>query len=98
MRRRIVLLVGLLVVGLLGVSVALAQSGGTFTLAWFTADGGGGASTGGAYAVSGALGQPDAGAMGGGGFTLAGGFWQGVGDGAPVPPGAIYLPVVLRSQ
>lgn len=39
-------------------------------------DGGGGTSTGGVYAVSGTLGQPDAGAtMRGGAYNLKGGFW-----------------------
>lgn len=42
---------------------------------WFTIDGGGGTSTGGVYAISGTIGQPDAGAMSGGNYTLEGGFW-----------------------
>jgi hypothetical protein len=42
---------------------------------WSTLDGGGGASTGGVYAVAGTIGQPDAGTMTGGNFALAGGFW-----------------------
>ena len=38
--------------------------------------GGGGASTGGAFALTGTIGQPDAGAtLGGGAFSLSGGFW-----------------------
>jgi hypothetical protein len=41
-----------------------------------TIDGGGGASTGGVYAVTGTIGQPEAGGpMTGGNFTLTGGFW-----------------------
>jgi hypothetical protein len=51
----------------------LAQS---YDADWSTIDGGGGTSTGGAYSVTGTLGQPDAGpAMAGGTFTLTGGFW-----------------------
>lgn len=51
----------------------LAQS---YSIAWHTIDGGGGTSTGGVYAVSGTIGQPDAGpTLSGGGFTLTGGFW-----------------------
>jgi hypothetical protein len=46
-----------------------------FTLDWFTMDGGGGKSTGGVYAVTGTIGQPDAGTVAGGDYTLAGGFW-----------------------
>ncbi len=47
----------------------------TFSIDWFTIDGGGDTSTGGVYAVSGTIGQPDAGAMTGGPYSLAGGFW-----------------------
>jgi len=48
-----------------------------YSIDWFTLDGGGGTSTGGVYAVSGTIGQPDAGpAMNGGNFSLTGGFWS----------------------
>ena len=47
-----------------------------FELGRSTMDGGGIInSTGGAYALSGTIGQPDAGIMTGGGFELSGGFW-----------------------
>ena len=46
-----------------------------YRIDWFKIAGGGGASAGGAYSVSGTIGQPDAGAMSGGPFTLTGGFW-----------------------
>jgi hypothetical protein len=43
---------------------------------WHTIAGGGGVSTGGVYAVTGTLGQPDAGGpLTGGHFSLTGGFW-----------------------
>jgi hypothetical protein len=49
----------------------------TYSIDWFTIDGGGGTSTGGVYSVSGTIGQPDAGQpMTGGNFTLTGGFWS----------------------
>ena len=51
---------------------AVSQS---FSIDWFTIDGGGGTSTGGAFSVSGTIAQPDAGALSGGNFTLQGGFW-----------------------
>jgi hypothetical protein len=51
---------------------ASAQS---FSIDWHTIDGGGGTSTGGVFAVSGTIGQPDAGVMSGGSYSLAGGFW-----------------------
>jgi hypothetical protein len=47
-----------------------------FTLDWFTVDGGGGTSVGGAYSVSGTVGQPEAGpTLAGGNFAVTGGFW-----------------------
>ena len=52
--------------------VAFSQ---TYSIDWFTIDGGGGTSTGGVYSVSGTIGQPDAGVMSGGNYTLQGGFW-----------------------
>ena len=47
----------------------------SYSIDWFTIDGGGGTSTGGVYTVSGTIGQPDAGHMSGGNFTIDGGFW-----------------------
>ena len=77
---------------LLLVPAALAQTGDGYNLAWFTVDGGGGASSGGLYTLSGSVGQPDAGVLAGGSYTLAGGFWV-----APSPlPNAIYLPIIMK--
>lgn len=45
-----------------------------YSIDWFTVDGGGGAD-GGAYALSGTIGQPDAGLLSGGDYALSGGFW-----------------------
>ncbi len=53
-----------------------AQTGGGFDLTWSTVDGGGGDSSGGPFALSGTIGQPDAGNLSGGDFTLKSGFWQ----------------------
>ena len=47
-----------------------------YSIDWSTIDGGGGTSTGGVYAVTGTIGQPDAGTMSGGNFTLVGGYWS----------------------
>jgi hypothetical protein len=53
---------------------ARAQS---YAIDWHTLDGGGGASTGGVYSVTGTIGQPDAGGpMTGGDYSLTGGFWS----------------------
>src|SRR5712671_1514754 len=63
-----------------------------FAIDWFTIDGGGGTSTGGVYAVSGTIGQPDAGpAMTGGSYSLVGGFWSIVA--AIQTPGAPLLTI-----
>ena len=60
----------------IGAASAFAQ---TYSIAWYTIDGGGGTSAGGAFALSGTIGQHDAGAtMTGGSFALTGGFWAGV--------------------
>ncbi len=53
---------------------ARAQS---YSIDWYSIDGGGGTSTGGVYSVSGTIGQPDAGApMSGGTYAVTGGFWS----------------------
>jgi len=54
-------------------SIASAQS---YSIDWYTIDGGGGTSTGGVYTVTGTIGQPDAGTLSGGSYTLNGGFWS----------------------
>jgi len=66
------ILVGLGLV-VLGPGVLVAQS---YSINWFTVDGGGGTSTGGVYSVSGTIGQPDAGGpMTNGQYSVTGGFW-----------------------
>ena len=72
-------------------SFALAAGDGT-DVPWWTVDGGGGTSTGGGYALSGTIGQPDAGTMSGGQYALAGGFWS-TGRMADYP---LYLPLLMR--
>ena len=48
-----------------------------YSIDWSKIAGGGGTGTGGVYAVSGTIGQPDAsGALTGGTFSLTGGFWS----------------------
>lgn len=68
---------------------ALAQ----YSINWRTLDGGGGTSTGGVYAVSGTIGQPDASQqpMIGGNYSLQGGFWALY---AVQTPGAPTLSIV----
>ena len=83
----------LLLVLLLLVPAAQAQSGPGYDLSWWTVDGGGvtpNDSNG--YVLGGTAGQPDAAVWSGGDYVLAGGFWGGV-----AVEYRIYLPLVLRS-
>jgi len=63
----------------LAASVAAAVE---YDLSWHTIDGGGAMrSTGGAFELSGTIGQPDAGRLSGGTVEISGGFWF------QIPPG-----------
>ncbi len=75
--------------------LATHVSAQSYSIDWFTVDGGGGTSTGGVYSVSGTIGQPDAGAMSGGNYTLAGGFWGIIA--AVQTPGAPLLSILRTS-
>jgi len=72
----------------------LALAAGAPALSFWTVDGGGGMSTGGAFTLFGSIGQPEAGTMAGGGLALVGGFWSGSGPSGA--SNAIYLPLILR--
>jgi hypothetical protein len=62
---------------LLHSAICLRAQGQTYSMDWYKIAGGGGASTGGLYSVSGTIGQPDAsGAMSGGSYSMTGGFWS----------------------
>ena len=78
---------------LLLTATAQAQS---YSIDWSTVDGGGGTSTGGVYAVSGTIGQPDANLqpMTGGNYLLTGGFWSLY---AVQTPGAPALRIFLTT-
>lgn len=79
---------------LLHSAFCLCAKAQTYSIDWFTIDGGGGVSTGGVYTVSGTIGQPDAGQMSGGNYTVNGGFWGIIA--AVQTPGAPTL-AVLRT-
>ncbi len=61
---------------LVALSWATSIRAQSYSIDWLKVAGGGGTSTGGVYAVSGTIGQPDAGQMSGGSFSLTGGFWS----------------------
>ncbi|MBK9120603.1 MAG: hypothetical protein IPM18_13540 [Phycisphaerales bacterium] len=65
--------------------VVVGTAAAQYDINWWTVDGGGAMFTmGGAYELSGTIGQPDAGAaMTGGSYELVGGFWA---IGAAAPP------------
>ena len=68
-----------------GFLLAGAAQAQPYEVDWYTIDGGGGASTGGTYSLSGSIGQHDAGGpMLGAGFELAGGFWTGASVGCNI--------------
>ena len=67
-----------LLVCLLSLSPALAQTGGGYDLTWSMICGGGGTSTGGLYMLTGTIGQPNVGSASGGIYELLGGFWPDV--------------------
>jgi len=68
----------------------------TYTLNWWTVDGGGATQPGGTgYTLGGTAGQPDPGVLTGGSYTLGGGFWRG-GVPSAGPQYTIYLPLVAR--
>lgn len=64
----------LIILGFLSVTLALAAPQ-SFSLPWWTVDGGGGTSSSAHYSLSGSIGQPDAGVMTGSGYIQEGGFW-----------------------
>ncbi len=70
--------------GMFVVSAVAASAQAQFAVAWWTVDGGGGASSGGLFTLSGTIGQPDAGVLAGGSFSIQGGFW-GSGSGPACP-------------
>ena len=57
----------------------------SYTIDWYTIGGGGGASSGGDFTLSGTIGQPEAGTMSGDNYSLAGGFWGALQTPPPVP-------------
>lgn len=70
----------------LAISIATtAAPAADLDLRWYTIDGGGGFSAGGAFELEGTIGQPDAGYLSGGAFELDGGFWAGAASAESIP-------------
>jgi hypothetical protein len=66
--------------GLVLCAGALSAAAQNYSIDWYKVAGGGGASSGGAFSLTGTIGQPDAGGpLTGGNYSLTGGFWSLVG-------------------
>jgi len=97
---------GFLARGLRFASIAAVACGAAdaasaqFAITRFTIDGGGAmGGTGGTFAISGTIGQPDAGRLAGSNFVLNGGFWFGGGGTVSVgdtPGQGPDSPIVFR--
>jgi hypothetical protein len=88
----IIFCLAVLAAGLIWTRIMAAPDDTTasFSLPWWTVDGGGGTSQGGSYVLKGTAGQPDAASSSGGTYTLKGGFWGGE------FLYSIYIPMVRR--
>lgn len=69
---------------------------GQYSIDWCDVSGGGSASSGGVYALTGTIGQPDAGTLSGGSYTLQGGFWGTIA--AVQTPGAPHLTITCSNN
>ena len=78
-------------------SFCLRAVGQQYSINWFKVAGGGGTSAGGAYQISGTIGQHDAGGpMTGGNYSLTGGFWSAIT--VVQTPGAPRLTITFNTQ
>jgi hypothetical protein len=75
-------------------AAALGAPAQSYSIDRFVMAGGSGTSAGGAFGLSGTIGQPDAGLMSGGNYSLAGGFWGAIQTSAPVRSMIIKVSVV----
>jgi hypothetical protein len=84
----------LLVIILLGTSIALSAPSSP-DVSWWTVDGGGAVPklTGGTYSLQGSTGQADAGLLANGSFALSGGYWN---SRIVKWTRHVYLPLVIR--
>lgn len=93
--KRILLIASILLILLLGVSLASARTLDGYTITWWTTSGGGGTSTDAGYSLTGVIGQPAVGEMSGGGYTVTSGYLSGVVT-QPAQPYQAYLPMIKR--
>jgi hypothetical protein len=65
----------------------------TYTIEWYTIDGGGGSIDNETYALNGTIGQLDAALSSDGSYSLIGGYWAGI-----TVPYRIYLPLIIKNS
>jgi hypothetical protein len=80
----------LVVLILAAVLLGRTHAAGGLAIDWWSVDGGGNRSSGGAYVFDGSIGQPDVGGLSSARFSANGGFWFVTSD------GMIYLPLMVR--
>ena len=97
MPKKAIIFLAILVLCVTVGSVILAAPDGGLSIPWWTVDGGGGTSTGGQFALSGTVGQPDVAVLAGDSYVLSSGFWNGRVNGISGTLGSkLYLPFVSR--
>jgi hypothetical protein len=71
-----------------------AAPSASYSISWYTVDGGGGTSSSGGYTLTGTAGQPDAGSLhsASSSYTLGGGFWASFAGELQ----KLFLPLVRR--
>lgn len=97
-KRRMTILLGICLLLIAAGAIVSASDDlvANLSIPWWTADGGGGESSGGSYTLRGTAGQPDAGRASGGDYSIAGGFW------AAAPPELgpasvnLFMPMITR--
>jgi hypothetical protein len=78
MKNKCVLLIGIVFLAFAAVGFGVKGLPASYSLWWFTVDGGGARSRQGRYEEFGVIGQCDVGNLSGGNYTLQGGFLAGV--------------------
>jgi hypothetical protein len=89
MKRIFIILAATLLVAL--ALLASVRAAGELTIGWWSVDGGGSHSSGGAYTVEGTIGQADAGTPSSDRFTVAGGYWA-----VALPRSRVLVPLIGR--
>jgi hypothetical protein len=87
----------LIVLVLLLFSAVIVVAGNSYSIPWWSIDGGAQTSSGDGFSLSGIAGQPDAGlAMTGGDYGVTGGYWSAAESEDPEQELKVYLPFIVR--